>query len=458
MQTVAESIHEHNHPSGATDALPAGTVIADRYRLDEIIARGGMATVWRGHDLRLGRDVAVKLCPPGAPGASLQIREEHFSSALLHPNVVAIFDAGDIAEPEPGAGNAFIVMEYIKGSTAHQIAPVAWRDAVNIVCQAADGLAAAHERGIVHCDIKPGNLLIDRRGRVLVADFGIAMPVESELGEFVHGSAAYVAPERLTGERADPRVDVYGLGGVLSFLLTGQRPTDDAVSLPLDCPSELSNVIARARSHNPHERYADASAFREAVDRATDAVSVHQKKDSVLTERTKIGSVGASRLRDDVESSRRVISHPTRVRAAHARPMAQQTAAMSPSPVRIARRPDGNRTRHQSEPKRLATRIAAVCVGVLLLLLIGTVLREIVSIDQTTPGPAPVAAAIDMPDVEGQTIATALATLAEQGLVIERVDVIYGPGPINQVVEQNPTAGEPIDERETVTLVVRTGR
>jgi hypothetical protein len=114
MQTVAESIHEHNHPSGATDALPAGTVIADRYRLDEIIARGGMATVWRGHDLRLGRDVAVKLCPPGAPGASLQIREEHFSSALLHPNVVAIFDAGDIAEPEPGAGNAFIVMEPIR--------------------------------------------------------------------------------------------------------------------------------------------------------------------------------------------------------------------------------------------------------------------------------------------------------------------------------------------------------
>lgn len=458
MQAVAESSHSDDHRSGASLALSAGTVIAGRYRLDEIIGRGGMATVWRGHDLRLGRDVAIKLCPPESPGAPLPIREEHLSSSLLHPNVVAIFDAGDIAESDPGAGSAFIVMEYIRGTTAHQIAPVAWRQAVSIVRQAADGLAAAHERGIVHCDIKPGNLLIDQRGRVLVADFGIAVPAESELGEFVHGSPAYVAPERLTGERADPRVDVYGLGGVLSFLLTGQRPRDDAVSLPLDIPSQLGNVIARARSHNPHERYADAREFRDAIDRAIDAAVVDRQEDSVLTERTAVTRIAPSHWRDDVGSSRRVISHPTRVRAAHARSMAQQTAAMSPSPVRLARRPDVVRTRRQSHRKRLGMQIAAGCVGVLLMLMVGIVLREIVSIDRATPGPAPVAAAVDMPNVEGQTFAAALATLIEQGLVVERVDVIYGPGPVNQVVEQDPAAGEPIDDEETITLVVRTGR
>ena len=90
--------------------------------------------------------------------------------------------------------------------------------------------------------------------------------------------------------------------------------------------------------------------------------------------------------------------------------------------------------------------------------MLGFVLREIVSIDQPTPGPAPVAAAFDMPNVEGQTLETALATLAEQGIVVERVDVIYGPGPINQVVEQNPAAGVPMSDGVRVTLVIRTAR
>ncbi len=454
MQAVADTSHWHDDGSGAELALSAGSVIAGRYRLDEIIGRGGMATVWRGHDERLGRDVAVKICPPETPGAPVRLREERLSSALLHPNVVSIFDAGDISAPEVGAGSTFIVMEYVRGTTAHQIAPVSWREAVGIIRQAADGLAAAHERGIVHCDVKPGNLLIDQRGRVLVADFGIAVPAESELGEFVHGSPAYVAPERLAGERADARVDVYGLGGVLSFLITGTRPTDDRISLPLDCPSGIGNVIALARSRNPDERYANAQEFRAALDRAVGAESIHRRADTVITERP--ASLDTHRLRQaEFASPRRVISHPARVRPVNPRHSAQQTAAMSPSPVRIARPLAGRQTRQAAVRKRLATQIAVGIAGLMVLLMVGAVLRDIVSIDSAASGPVPVAAASDMPNVEGQTFATAIATLAEQGIVVERVDVIYSPGPANKVVAQHPPAGAPVSDDNSVTLVVR---
>ena len=466
MQVVAESSHEEDRRPGADLALSGGSVIAGRYRLDEIIGRGGMATVWRGHDQRLGRDVAIKICPHEPTGVPMPIREEHLSSALHHPNIVSIFDAGDIVAPDPGAGCAFIVMEYVSGTTAHQIAPVSWREAVTIIRQAADGLAATHERGIVHCDVKPGNLLIDRRGRVLVADFGIAMPAESELGEFVHGSPAYVAPERLSGERADPRADVYGLGGVLLFLITGSRPADDAVRLPIDCPSEIGNVIARARSSSPHERYADAREFRQALDLAAGSASRNLNEDAVTAERptmrvaTARGTAGAGGLRRHAatDSSRQVISHPTRIRPAHARQPAQQTAAMSPSPVRLTRPANEGHRRRRASRTRPATLIAAGIAGLLLLIVTTTVLRQIISVDQATTGSRPVAAAIAMPNVEGQTLATAVSRLTEQGLVVERVDVIYGPGPINQVVVQHPAAGVTVGEDEPITLVVRTGR
>ena len=454
MQAVEQPSHAEVPRSGVDPVLSTGDVIAGRYRLDEIIGQGGMATVWRGHDERLGRDVAIKVCPPTDAVMPLPVREERLSSTLLHPNVVSIFDAGDIADGEPGAGSAFIVMEFVSGTTAHQLAPVGWREAVRIVRQAADGLAAAHERGIVHCDVKPGNLLIDQRGRVLVADFGIAMPSESEIGEFVHGSPAYLAPERLVGAPADPRADVYGLGGVLAFLITGHRPAEDLVSLPLNCPSQIARVIERSRAPNPLERYADAREFQAALDRAAGTEVNRRDVDTVITERS-----SHSQPRATAATSRRVISHPMRVQPTPARQRAQQTAAMSPSPMQIAR--PGTSTRSRPPAYRPASRrhrgtVFVACIaGLLLLLLAGLVLRQIISIETVSSPPA--AAAIDMPNVQGVTFVAAIESLSERGLIVERVDVIYGPGPINQVVAQNPAPGATIDDDDPVTLVVRTG-
>ncbi|MDQ3548161.1 MAG: serine/threonine protein kinase [Chloroflexota bacterium] len=449
--------------AGTGEGLVAGYLVAGRYRLDEVIGRGGMATVWRGHDERLGRDVAVKVCPPATTDCPRTIREERFSSTLLHPNVVSIFDAGDIADDASGACGSFIVMEYVEGTTAHEIAPVPWRAALSIVRQAAEGLAAAHQRGIVHCDVKPGNLLIDRRNRVLVADFGIAMSAESDVGDFVHGSPAYIAPERLTGVPADPRVDVYGLGGVLTFLLTGQRPVGEIINLPIGCPSELASVIARARARNPRERFADARELRAALDAAAGAAAGKRVDDvTVLANQSAdLQSNDRTRRASTIESSRLIIGHPLHVRPAQPRQIAQETAAMSPSPVRLTRPVNGARPRRQTyRPHHRSSGpiVAAAILGLLLLLASGIVLRQVVSIAPVVPGPPAAAAAIEMPNVQGETLAGAIESLSERGIVVERVDVIFGPGPLNQVVTQNPDPGATIGDDDLVTLVVRTGR
>jgi serine/threonine-protein kinase len=191
-----------------------GDLLAGRYRVLAPIADGGMARVFRARDERLRRDVALKIQRAGA--ASAPMREERAASAVFHPHVVAVFDGGQLPDGEPGAGAAFIVMEYVPGPTACDIAPLDCARAINIVCQAAEGLAAAHAAGVIHNDIKPSNILLGANGQAKLADFGAAAIAQTEVGDYVHGSPAYIAPERLRGARPDPRQDVYGLGGVLA--------------------------------------------------------------------------------------------------------------------------------------------------------------------------------------------------------------------------------------------------
>ena|GEM_PF-5921623 len=360
--------------------LVHGTLIANRYRLASVIGRGGTATVWRAHDERLGRDVALKISRRPLAHVPLPNGEERFSGALTHPNVVSIFDAGEIEPPSPVG--SFVVMEYIDGPTALQIAPVHWQQAVDIIVQAADGLAALHDHGIVHCDVKPGNLLIDRRGRVLVADLGIATEIDGEIGEYVHGSPAYLAPERLRGECASPRVDVYGLGGVLAHLITGKRPDDGPVTLPLNCPAPLAEVIGRSRSQAAADRYADAHEFREAVlaaaARATDG------EDRVVREEVARGT----NRRERTGVSRQIISHPSRARLPVQVQSAQETAALTASPVRIIQ--PARITDSETQRRTRATAIVAASVVFLLLILVvvGIIVGQALSDDSVVAGPA----------------------------------------------------------------------
>jgi serine/threonine-protein kinase len=204
--------------------------MAGRYELVAVIGRGGMGTVYRARDLILGRTVAVKVLPAAfadqdATHVARFEREARAAASLSHPGVVAVFDAG------AAEGTRFIVMEYVAGRSLEAVlrddAPLEPNRAMNIAEQVADALAAAHAAGIVHRDVKPGNVMIADDGSVKVLDFGIARALDGTSlthSASVLGTAGYMAPERTLGRRADERSDIYSLGCVLYAMLAARPP------------------------------------------------------------------------------------------------------------------------------------------------------------------------------------------------------------------------------------------
>ena len=464
--------------------LPKGTLLAGRYRIHRPLGRGGMSAVYLGHDERLGRDVAIKVLNPIGDAPQPPLREERVSSALIHNHIVSIFDAGEIPADQPGADQTFIVMQYVPGTTAHDIAPVSCERALDIVRQACEGLAAAHERGIVHCDVKPGNLLIEPSGRVLIADFGVAASVETEIGDFIHGSPAYIAPERLTGANPDPRFDVYGLGGVLAFLLTGRKPaTDTLPELPSTCPSALREVVMRARHSDPQQRYANARELASALDTVT-----RSNEDRVLGEEptrvvhppgemrgaTRESSGPDVRRIERVHTPRpsRVIRHtPSRAEREPAtpKPISSGTIEM-PSPfANNPRRPKSSApiTIRPAQPPIIAAQhsngirfsigrfgtVLALIVAMVSAMVLGGMLFGGSGTDTSSAaGPLP---AVAMPDMRGQTFGAAVQALADQGLAVDRIEIIYDPASLNEVIVQMPEPGTEVTQEDEIVLVVR---
>jgi serine/threonine-protein kinase len=214
-------------------------LVADRYRLHTVIGRGGMGEVWRAQDEVLGRPVAVKLLLSDVADASAEARfrmEAQTSARLNHPNVVGTLDFGT------WQGRCFLVMELVDGgSLAGELAaggPLTPERLAQVAQQAGEGLAAAHAQGIVHRDVKPGNLLSDHDGTVRIGDFGIARFVDdpsaglTTTGQIV-GTGLYLAPERAIGTPATPASDIYSLGCVLYQLAVGRPPfeSDTATAL-----------------------------------------------------------------------------------------------------------------------------------------------------------------------------------------------------------------------------------
>ncbi|MFD4553295.1 serine/threonine-protein kinase [Streptomyces sp. NPDC058469] len=205
-------------------------LIAGRYRLNTTIGRGAMGEVWQAYDEMGGRPVAVKLLHSqnSEPTATARFRlEAQTAGRLSHPHVVGVLDFGE------QEGRLYLVMELVEGdSLSHVLAQAGTlpaEHAAHIAAQSAAGLSAAHEQGIVHRDIKPGNLLLDADGSVKIADFGIAHFMNDPSGALtatgqIVGTSLYIAPERALGQSAGPPSDVYSLGCVLYQLLTGQPP------------------------------------------------------------------------------------------------------------------------------------------------------------------------------------------------------------------------------------------
>jgi eukaryotic-like serine/threonine-protein kinase len=201
------------------------TVLDGRYRLDAQIGRGGMADVYRAHDLRLHRDVAVKVLREVEHERRFEV-ETHTLATLDHPNLVRLLDAGN------DAGQLYLVMELLDGASVHELlarGPIEPAEVAEIGREAAAALDYIHERGIVHRDVKPSNLMFDHRGTLRLADFGIVRLVDGVALTATHqtiGTMAYVAPEQLRGRDVGPSADIYALGLVLLECLTGKRAFD----------------------------------------------------------------------------------------------------------------------------------------------------------------------------------------------------------------------------------------
>jgi len=230
-----------------------------RYAGARRIGHGGMAEVYAAEDLELGRPVAVKLLAESlAADAAFRrrFRREALAAARLtgEPNVVAVYDVGE------WRGRPYLVMELVPGGSVADVlrqGPVERERALGWLDDAARALDAAHARGVVHRDVKPGNLLVDAGGRVRMADFGIARVLDDATTETapgaVLGTAGYLAPEQARGERALPASDRYALGVVARELLTGGRPIPDAATAPA-LPPAAQAVLARALSPDPADR------------------------------------------------------------------------------------------------------------------------------------------------------------------------------------------------------------
>src|SRR6476659_4032002 len=252
-----------------------------KYQIESLIGRGGMAAVYRAHDTVLNRSVAIKVLDPALaidPKAVERFKREAVTAANLeHPSIVRVFDVQQ-------AGNLYyIAMRFVHGTTLREIlrdnGPLPLDAIVNIIKPVASALHHAHQNGVIHRDVKPGNILVEPDGTVLLTDFGIARAADATQSALtatgqVMGTADYLAPEQISGRPATPHSDIYSLGVVLYEMLTGVTPFagettasilyrqvhDNPVplrSINPRMPSELQPIIDKSLAKNPALRYSD---------------------------------------------------------------------------------------------------------------------------------------------------------------------------------------------------------
>jgi eukaryotic-like serine/threonine-protein kinase len=273
------------------DVLTTGQLLADRYRLGRRIAVGGMGEVWEAEDTRLDRQVAVKVLKPELCGDAEFLHrfrtEARTTASLNHPGIAAVHDYGETAAiPDGPQDTAYLVMELVEGEPlAGILARVGRLDAehtLDVLEQCGIALQAAHERGYVHRDVKPGNIMVGPTGQVKLTDFGIAKAADAApvtRSGMVMGTAHYIAPEQALGHEAEPASDVYSLAVVGYECLMGHRPflSENAVTvammhirdlpppLPPDVPHGARALIEATLIKDPRQRYRSGGEFAAAV-------------------------------------------------------------------------------------------------------------------------------------------------------------------------------------------------
>jgi serine/threonine protein kinase len=325
---------------GALEIVPVqldqriGTVLGG-YRILEPLGRGGTSVVYRAEHVRLGRQAALKLLAPGLGEADFSdrfLRESRLAASLDHPSIVPVYDAGE------DDGLLYIAMACVEGSDLKTLLAtegrLSTRRALRIVGQIAGALDAAHERGLVHRDVKPANILVGADDRAYLSDFGVVKEVaangNTRTGAFI-GTIDYCAPEQIEGNEVDARTDVYALACVLYECLAGtppfHRPSDVAIlnahlhsppakltrAVP-DVPPALEQVTAKALSKSPLDRYASTGEFLTAARSAAAERHVHRRRlaasISLLVLAALLGAVAALAVRSFASGDHRAQAPP----------------------------------------------------------------------------------------------------------------------------------------------------
>ena len=423
-------------------------LLSERYELGEVLGYGGMSEVHRGLDTRLGRDVAIKVLRADLardPQFQMRFRREAQNAAALnHPAIVAVYDTGEVQSefgPLP-----YIVMEYVDGQTLREIVkstgPMTQQKVIEVMADVCAALDFSHRHQIIHRDVKPANIMINRAGAVKVMDFGIARA----LGEgqnvtqtaAVIGTAQYLSPEQARGEAVDARSDVYAAGCVLYELLTGEPPFtgDTPVAVAYQhvredpkspsqvnptIPPALDAVVLKALSKNPANRYQSAQEMR------TDLVRVRS---------------GQTPLAPSVMSED------------------ERTAMMAPPTTGPTRRingrhatpPGGYDQYYDDEPPRRTGRIIGIVAAVVVVLgLIGFVGYQVF-------GPTATAKSVAVPGVTGQVEQDARNAIIAAGFTVGKVTQQESPlGDKGKVLATDPVAGTTLAQRSVVNLTVGSG-
>jgi serine/threonine-protein kinase len=447
-----------------------GRLLDGRYRVGPRIARGGMATVYEATDLRLDRVCAVKVMHADLGGdadfADRFVREARAAARLSHPNVVAVFDQGD------DDGTLFLAMEYIPGHTLRDLirkeAPMSPAKALALLDPVLSALAAAHQAGLIHRDVKPENVLLAEDGRVKVADFGLARAVSAETqhtgtGGVLIGTVSYLSPELVVDGRADARSDVYAAGVILYEMLTGRKPHEgdspiqvaykhvhEDVPPPSEeipgIPPYVDALVARATARDRSLRPADARVLLHQVRRVRGALDHGLLDDPELTD--DLTPTRAVATYDSIDYVRE--DAPTIVDPSRAESTTVIAARQQPRPPYSPGADDG-RPPDESRPMRAPRRSRRGPILLALVLLLAVVAGAAgwyygMGRYTTTPG------------VINLSVAQARQRVQAAGLELEVGSRHYSETvAAGSVISTDPAAGSRILDGGTVTAVVSRG-